>query len=287
MTAHPKKPDLLAYLNAETSPSSKQLIQSHIAECRHCQQEIERLSKVENHLKGFLHTQATYASPGEQVWESLKDKLPNIQKSQKPTQGGLQMKKLVPAALLAAIFLAAGLIFAVPGALAQFEELFSHWIWTESPDGSESVSWGSSDALPFTPYTIEYFPVGFQSKGTTSGFTESFDSLSFSLAYDNGQDRYIKVITSQGAAYTELPKGEPVIVNGQAAVLVKDIKADSVLLGDIDDFVKNSGNEHFLLTWFAGDVQVEILSNFSVAEILQIAESAVPMETGGASAPQQ
>jgi hypothetical protein len=278
MITHPKSSDLLAYLNAEVGPSQKQLIRSHIADCQRCQKEIDKLSRLENQLQQVLHTQAAKASPGESAWQNLKVKLPVVASPHHHTIGGIQMKKLVPAAFLAAIFLAISLLFAVPGARAQFEEILTHWLWAELPDKSGTVSWGAED-WPFTPYTIGYFPDGFRSKGVTSGVIESPDNLSLTLTFDNGQDHYIKIVSSQGPDFTELPEGDPFLVNGQPAILVRGLEAESIILGEVDGIEKYALHEHFELTWFVESVQVEIFSNLPLDEILRIAKSARPMET--------
>lgn len=282
MNHHPTKNVLLDYLSAEVSPSQKKLLQGHLAGCERCQAEIDRLSLVEERVQNFLRNQAASAVPGDGAWERLQVEMPVIHKPKKAIIRGFKMSKAVPATFLTTLLLVLSLLLAVPAVRAQIEKTLIQWFQAEVPGDAGTVAWGGED-WPFTPYTIAYFPEGYDNKGTTSGIIESPDNFSLTLTYHLSDDRFIKVINSQGIDYTDLPEGEPITIAGQPAALNREPYLEEILFGEVDDIQDYAVYEAFQFTWFMEDVQIEVVSNFPLEEILRIAGSIKPMEAGDAA----
>lgn len=278
MNSHPKTSELLTYINAEVTPSQKRLIQIHLANCPQCQESVNRLSIADQQLHSLIKTQADSAEPGEDAWDRLAEKLPGSQKSKFLSSRGMNMKKLTPAYVLVSVLLVLGTLLAIPSVRAQITELITQWVSADLPNDSGSIALGGED-WPFTPNIVTYFPEHLQSRGVSSGIIESPENFSVSFMFELGKDHFIKVVNNRGAAYTFLPKGEDITINGQPAILIREPDLGKALFGEVDDIGKFATHQSFQIIWFINDIQIEVFANFPLEEMVKIAESVEPMQT--------
>ncbi len=287
-------PRINAYLDEEVSPSEKKLIQSHLASCQGCQQELETLNQLQITLRQQLKARAAQAAPSPQAWSLLQASLPAdlpvkpIQRKMRlpfslPRFGNLTFQK---AALAFLILLA--LVVTVPSVWAQMESRVATWFSFSSPDGKDFAAIGGFTA--FTPYHATYLPKGFDHSGTgTSTGWPDYESLE--LTYDhhkNGQ--FFILLESIGGDDHGLPSGEEAQVGSKPAVFIPAFAASSTelvskkpVLSIVTNFDYTNTN---LLAWFIGEVKIEIFSNLPKAEMIKIAESLTPMHASEGDEPE-
>jgi len=216
-------------------------------------------------------------------------------------RGGLTMKKGFALAALAALVIAVSTVAFVPSVRAQVGEIFNTWFRFKSPGGGYEVA--LSGPAEFAPLHPTYLPAGLQGLGIVGSVSEAG---SIELAYHN-DEQFVSITQSEAPDDKALPAGREVTINGQPAVLVTGLEGDHEYgfripenavvktYGTLDTPPAERDPHHGtiaytdgkLLTWYAGDVKVEMLSNLSEEEMLKIAESLVPAEAGEGEAPFQ
>lgn len=288
-------PRINAYLDEEVSSSEKKLIQIHLATCQSCQQEFESQNQLQNKLRRELKARAALAAPSPQAWSLVQAALPTnlskelIQKkvslpSPRPTLsflGNLTFQKVGVAALILLT-----LVAAIPTVWAKVEPWAGTWFSFSSPDGENFSAIGGFTA--FTPYHAKYIPDGFSHSGigTATGWPD-YEALE--LTYDRKGGQFFTLLESKGGDVQGLPSGEDVSIGENPAVFIPSFATSSTELVNkkpglsiVTDFDYSQTN---LLTWFLGEVRIEIFSNLSKSEMVKIAESLAPMQTGEGELP--
>lgn len=207
------------------------------------------------------------------------------------------MKKGFALAAITALVIALGTVAFVPSVRAQVGEILNTWFRFEIPGGEGEVA--ISGTAEFVPLHPTYLPAGFQ----TAGFVIGGKSESIELMYYS-EEQFLTITQSKAPADKALPAGQEVTVNGQPATLVTGLEGPTEIGPCIPESarVETVGTppaepgpyrgsiaytDGKRLTWYAGDVKVEMLSNLSEAEILKIAESLVPAEARQSEPPSQ
>ncbi len=86
---------LVSYLNNETTPSERSLIQAHLSDCAACQEELTLLSKTQGRLSAALQRRAAHAIPRADAWERLEARLAEAAQPS-PTQISPRDARLAP-----------------------------------------------------------------------------------------------------------------------------------------------------------------------------------------------
>jgi len=310
---------LVVYLDDEITPSERTLIQAHLAECDACQEELAVLSALQSRVSHSLQLRAAQAAPSPQAWSRLQARLagearpspswlppwlqrlaPGVGRAQ-IFEGGVTMKKGVALTAIAALVIALGTVAFVPSVRAQVGERLNTWFHFRSPGGEDVITVGGP--MEFAPLYPTYLPTGLQSSGGETSISQIGKSESVELAYCN-DEQFIAITQTKAPADRSLPAGQEVTVNGQPAVLVTALEGTFECGPHIPEDVQEGATEETVgtlppefgpiaytdgkqLTWYVGDVKVEMLSNLSVEEMLKIGESLVPAEAGEGKPPFQ
>jgi len=316
---------LIAYLDNEVTPSERTLIRAHLAGCERCQEELAALSALQSRVSQFLQVRAAQATPSPQAWSRLQARLagearpslswlpawlqrlaPGVGRINQIFERGVTMKKGFALTAIAALVLALSVMAFVPSVRAQVGGILNTWFHFESPDGEYEMTLVSSIPMEFAPLHPTYLPAGLQSAGVGVGGEFGVDEPKIELTYRSA-DQFVVITQTKAPADRTLPAGEETTVNGQPAVLVTGLEGT---FGD--DFGIPEGSQpedsqgetfdtppadcpcHTIaytdgkrLTWYVGDVKVEMLSNLSVEEMLKIGASLVPAEAGEGDLPFQ
>lgn len=210
------------------------------------------------------------------------------------------MKKGFALTAIAVLVIALSVMAFVPLVRAQVGEILNTWFHFKSPGGEYEMALGGP--MEFAPLHPTYLPAGLQNLG--SGISAvSGESASIELSYHNNE-QFVAITQTRAPADRTLPAGQEVTVNGQPAVLVTGLEGTfeygfRIPEGaDVETFgtppaepYRYHGTIAYTdgkrLTWYVGDVKVEMLSNLHVDEILRIAESLVPAEAGEGEPPFQ
>lgn len=300
---------LIAYLDNEVTPSERTLIQAHLAGCDTCQQELATLSALQSRVGQFLQVRAAQAAPSPQAWSRLQARLagearpslswlptwlqrlaPGVGRINQIFEGGVTMKKGFALTAIAALVIALSVMAFVPSVRAQVGEILGGWFRIEVR-GGEVVMSGSA---AFRPLRLTYLPAGLQLQ--SSGFSNkvSGESASIELTFRSA-DQFVAITQTRAPADRTLPAGQKMTVNGQPAVLVTGLEGTSEVRIPEGAQVETFGTppaeiaytDGKRLTWYVGDVKVEMLSNLSVEEMLKIGASLVPAEAGEGEPPFQ
>ena len=203
------------------------------------------------------------------------------------------MKKGLALAAIAALIVATGMVTFIPPVRAQAGEIISRWFHIRSPDGKYEV--GIGGPMEFTPLSPTYLPAGLQSSGGgISVVVTGGESESTVLSY-HSDEQFVAIKQTKALADKALPAGREVTVNGQPAVLATGLEGTFEYGHRIPEGAKTftlgtpparayygtiTYTDGKRLTWYAGDVKVEMLSNLSEKTMLRIAESMTPAGIG-------
>jgi hypothetical protein len=276
-----------AYLDGEVSLSEKQLIQAHLADCNNCQKEFEAIAMLRKNVSQQLKAHAASVAPSPQAWTRLEAALadspqpqPIFAKLVQSISSGrwFSVGRWTTQKLVAVLLVAIALILITPPVWARLEPLITSWFGFTSPDGKSEGAIGGFTA--FTPYQATYLPKGFQQ--SLLGSTTTPDMESLELGYEN-KEQFIILVQSKGADAKILPLGEDVRVISYPAIFIPsfatslwDLQQKRPTISTVTNF--NYANTH-LLTWFLGEIKVEMFSNLSKEEMLKVAESLEPMQS--------
>ena len=278
---------LPAYLDGEISPSEKKLIQSHLAVCKNCQQELEVLGLLQKDIRQHLQTRAADIAASPQAWATLKASLPSSPPGQSalertlrsisfPSRLSLQNLTVQRMAIILVIFIA--MVALAPPVWARLEPMITNWFSFSSPDGESEAAIGGFTA--FTPYHATYLPEGFQQSllGTTTSIVPEMESLE--IGYDS-DDQFIILVQSKGEAVTELAPGKISNVNEFRAIFIPSFASSRQEFVEKRPSVPTVTNYSYentnLLSWFIGEIKIELFSNLPLEEMLKVAESLEPM----------
>jgi len=286
-----------AYLDEEVSPSEKKLIQAHLAACQSCQRELESLNHLQNTLRQHLQARAAQAAPSPQAWSLVQAALP-ADLSKKPTPKKMHQpfsrpilpffRNLTIQKVGVAILIILVLVVVAPTVSAKVEAWVGTWFSFSSPDGENFSAIGGFTA--FTPYHATYLPKGFQNSGigTTTGWPD-YEALE--LTYDRKGGWFFTILESKGGEAQGLPSGEDVSIGESPAVFIpsfatsaEELVSKKPGLSIVTDFDYSQTNS---LTWFIGEVRIEIFSNLSKSEMVKIGASLAPMQTGEGELPRR
>ena len=216
-------------------------------------------------------------------------------------KGGMTVKKGFAWAALAALVIAVSTVAFVPSVRAQVGKAIVRWFRIELPGGE--VGFGLSETgetLEFTPLQPTYLPAGFRYSAMVSSGKEPFKLAFYS------DEQFVAITQSKAPADKPLPAGKEVLVKAQKGVLVTGLKGtfkggfrfrfhkekEFIERKDPTKPIRIRGERVSIpyddgkrLTWYVGDVRIEMLSNLSEEEMLKIAESMVPAEAGEGEAP--
>ncbi|MCK4485634.1 MAG: zf-HC2 domain-containing protein [Desulfobacterales bacterium] len=305
---------LVAYLDGEVTPSERTLIQAHLAECDACQEEMTALSALQSRVSQALQVRAAQAVPSPQAWSHLQARLAGevrpvpswlstrLQRLARGVgcisqtlqlKGGVTMKKGFTLAAIAALIIAISTVVFVPSVRTEVGKILNAWFRFETPGGKGEVA--LLGPAEFTPLHPAYVPDEIQGSVAVINSGES-GSRFVELTYHNGE-QFVAITQSKTPPDKSLPAGQETTVNGQPATLVTELRGTFEYGFRIP---KNAQVETFgtplaerisyhgpityengkQLTWYAGDVKVEMFSNLTEEEMLKIAESLVPAEAG-------
>ena len=208
------------------------------------------------------------------------------------------MKKRFALAAFAALVIAVSTVAFVPSVRAQASEILNVWFrFKFETRGGRSAIFMSGPA-EFTPLRPTYLPAGLQNMGGTTLFRDGKEDL-IALAYHN-DEQFVAITQSKVAGDKTLPAGREVSINGQKAALVtglegifkygsripKDAQGKTLFISGTPPAKTDSYHGAIAytdgkrLTWYVGDVKIEMLSNLSVTEMLKIAGALAPAEAG-------
>jgi hypothetical protein len=187
--------------------------------------------------------------------------------------------------MIAVILVVLIALFAVaPPVWARLEPIITNWFGFSTPDGENFSAIGGFTA--FTPYHATYLPEGFRGGLLGSGTGPDLDTIE--VGYDN-DDHFIKILQSKGVAVSDLPAGEHVLVNTEAAVFIPSYATSQEEFREKQPAVSIVTNYDYgntnLLAWFMGEIKIEIFSNLPLAEILKVAESLEHMQASESKFP--
>ncbi len=286
---------LLAYLDEEVDSSDRALIQAHLAECEACRQELAILSRVRERISQHFQVQASNLSPSPQAWSRLEANLSEAlrlslfqrlivtlarAKQALLPQGKLALKQGGILAAIGVLLVIVGALVFIPSIKVQAEGIIAQWLHLKAPAGSPKfkIILPSSE-LDFNPLYPTYLPSGliYTVEGGVRG------AKAFRQVY-GGKDWFVEIVQLKASAYKPLPSGQKVSINELPATLKTGLQGK---FKPIPDF-KMEGHGLFLpvysyvngkqLTWYVGEIKVEMLSNLSVEEMLKIAKSMKPQE---------
>jgi len=276
---------LVAYLDNEVTPSERILIRAHLAGCAVCQENLAALSALQSRVSQFLQVRAAQAVPSPQAWSRLQARLagearpspswlptwlqrlaPGVGRINRVFEGEITMKKKFALTTIAVLVIALSVIAFVPSVRAQASEILNAWFSIELPNGGM----GGSMPSGFTPLYPTYVPADSTGSGI-GGCINERETESLGLEYYYGE-QFAAFCETKAPADKPLPAGQEITVNGQPAVLETGLEGT---FGFGQDIAYTDGKR---LTWYVGDVKVELLSNLSVEEMLKIAESLAPVE---------
>jgi hypothetical protein len=284
-----------AYLDGETSPSERRLVQAHLATCENCQKEVEVVDGMREGLRQHFQMTAAAVMPSAASWSNLEAVLPTNppKRSSARLLGGsnsiagwfsglrLYTQRAVIIALI--VFL---LIFAAPPVLARLEPIFTNWFSFSSSDGQNFTAIGGFDA--FVPYHATYVPEGFESSllGTLTG--QGIESIE--IGYAEHEDGFFTLVQSMGKSVTGLPEGEPASVGTNRAIIIRSFATSAAEMQAARPEISIVSNYDYsevnYLAWFLGDIKIEIFSNLSLAEMIMVADSLEPMQASEGELPQ-
>ena len=310
---------LVAYLDGEVTSSERMLIEAHLAGCDSCRKELAELLAAQNRVSRALQIRAAQAAPSPQAWSRLQARLaeevcppslwlpgwlqrlvPGIGRISQIFAGGITMKKGFALTAIAALVIAVSTVAFIPSVRAQVSEVLNTWFHFKSPGGEYEVA--ISGPMEFTPLQPTYLPAGLQGSGGISVLDTGSES-EVELVYHN-DEQFVAITQSKAPADKALPAGREVTVNDQPAVLVDGLEGTFEYGSRIPEgaqvetvgtppagFIPHHGTIAYTngkrLTWYVGDVRVEMLSNLPEEEMLKIAESMTPAEAGEGRAPFQ
>lgn len=189
------------------------------------------------------------------------------------------MKKVFALATIVALIVAVSTVAFVPSVRAQVGGVLNTWFHFRSPNGEAGIAIGGR--MEFTPLHPTYLPDSFQGAGVSSTEAESIE-----LTYHNKR-QFVAITQTKAPADRALPAGQQVTVDSQPAVLFTGLEGTFEYGLRISEGANIDYTDGKRLVWYAGDVKVEMLSNLPVEEMLKIAESLVPAETGEGELPFQ
>jgi hypothetical protein len=205
--------------------------------------------------------------------------------------GGLTMRKGFTLVALAAMIIVVSAVGFVPSVRAQMGEVLNTVFHFKFRGGECAL--GMRDFAPLNPTYIpeELTGSGMGGFGPDGEYEEAVE-----MKYYNDR-QFVSIIQTKAPADRTLPSGTEVTVNGQPAVLVTGLEGtyDYGFYIFDDTLTETSGTpsasaqaspdsksitytDGKRLTWYVGDVKVEMFSNLSEEELLKIAGSLVPAE---------
>lgn len=306
---------LPSFLSREVNPFERELIQSHLAACADCQNELRILVALQGRVRKSLYNQAAGADPSPQVWSRLQAQLDFSACADRPTMrlswlprwkqnlqiGVLTMKQTV-SVTMAVLALIAGTFAFVPGVRAAILENVTGWLGYDfpSPDSQTILSWGSN--WGFTPYNPRYVPDGLHIKGSMVGGETLTEKIGLCYQPEERQpgDPFIVVRETHLTAPGALPVGKAVNVNGKDGVMDElpagkiewcpgpfSVEEELVPVYDgeepgspqqISADETLSYGQALRLTFFMDDLRIEIFGLYPEKELIRIAKSLVPVE---------
>jgi hypothetical protein len=275
-----------SYMDGEVSPSEKALIQAHLADCPGCQNEFEALAVLRKDLRHHLKVQAASVAPLPQAWTELVAALDDTVQPQ-PTFSKLiqtfsnarhlYLGRWTARRLAAALLVVIAMVVIAPPVWARLEPIITNWFSFTSPDGKSEGAIGGFTA--FTPFHATYLPDGFQQ--SLLGSSTSPDLESLELGYDK-KEKFVILVQSKEANIAALPEGEDVRVLSYPASFMpsfatslEEFQKERPTISTVTEFDYSNTN---LLTWFLGEIRIEMFSNLTKEEMIKVAESLEPMQ---------
>jgi len=301
----------VAYLDNEVTPSERTLIQAHLAGCERCQEELAALSALQSRVSQSIQLRAAQAAPSPQAWSRLQARLagearpspswlptwlqrlaPGVGRINQIFEGGITVKKGFALAAIAALVIAFSAVAFIPSVRAQV----IGWVrarW-EVPRGSMEI------IGPQPGYTVlvpSYLPDVIGSASHMVGVTSMGDDGTIRNFFGDPDGQWLQISQGPAPADKALPAGQEVTIGGQKGVLITGLSGTLELVPPLPEDVQGTPPADRLesfayqdaqrLVWDVGGTRVEILSNLPVEEMLKVAESFAPAETGEGALPVQ
>lgn len=280
---------LLSYIHGEVTPSEKRLITAHLSACLECTAKLESMESLESRVRRHIQQRVERVAAPASGWQALQarlDKEPvsgsnGFLSALRPPFFGLPLSGWQFAAAAFLVFLA---LFTLTPAVraqmqAQIQQIAGGWFNFSSPDGQSQAEIGGFSA--FTPYHATYLPEGFQLSGM--GGSSAPDKETITLGYNN-QEKFVDLAQSAGTPLQALPQGEHLVLNGSTAVFVEDFARSAQELQEkipaISIVIEYDYTHTNLLVWDMGKIRLQMLSNLPKDEMVRIAESLAPMQSG-------
>lgn len=275
---------LVAYLDNEVTPSERALIQAHLAWCDTCQQELAALSALRSRIGQFLQLRAAHAAPSPQAWSHLQARLvratypTRFQHLMRTIQGfgqafrpAVRMKQKFILAVIAALLIVTGTMVSTLPIRAKVAEALACWFQPDFFRGRFKIIMPSS-YIDFTPLRPTYLPASL-----IYSYEESIRG-NFRQVYA-GKTWFVEIVQSRATADRSLPSGQRVSIGNQVGALNTGLQGKLKITTRFKFGVKEyTFTDGKLLTWYADELKIEMLSDLPLEEILRIAQSMVPGE---------
>lgn len=280
---------ILSYIHGEVTPSERRLIAAHLSGCPRCTAEVENMESVESQLRRHIQQRALRVAAPVSGWQALQVRL-DQEIAPEPGRADDVLRRLFSRLALsgwrlaAAVFLLLLAVFALTPSVraqvqAQIRQVIGDWFHFSSPDGQSQAEIGGFSA--FTPYHATYLPEGFRLSGM--GGSSAPDIETITLSY-NSQQSFIELAQSAGSELPPLPQGKSLPLNGSPAVFVAGFASSAAELQAkrpwIAVVVEYDYSHTNLLAWELGELRVEMFSNLPEEEMVRIAGSLAPMQSG-------
>lgn len=219
--------------------------------------------------------------------EALKFKLKGVLNSM--NTGAAILRKPAYAIVIAFAVLLT-LTMGVPVVRAEIINTVSGWFSIQNPDGQGTMTW--QHTFDFQPYSPAYVPAGWRMAENMMAGEEGYYILGTYYTgknmYDgtssrnfNEGDQFAALFQKKTSADTTLPLGESRNIKGYQAVLQQGTAISfeySTYSSDIAKWLEKELQSPGVkkLTWVQGTTQLELVSNLSEAQLLEIAESMKP-----------
>lgn len=285
---------ILSYIHGEVTPSERRLIAAHLSGCPRCTAAVENTESVESQLRRHIQQRALRVAAPVSGWQALQVRL-DQEPAPEPGRADAVLRRLFSRLsfsgwrLAAAAFLLLLAVFALTPSVraqvqAQIQQIAGGWFHFSSPDGQSQAEIGGFSA--FIPYHAGYLPEGFQLSGMGGSSAPGVETIT--LGY-NRDEMFVDLAQSMGSDLRALPQGETVTVNGSAAVFVEGYASSAgelqMKMPYISVVVEYDYSRTNLLAWDAGDLRLELVSNLPQGEMVRIAGSLAPMQSGQLPAP--
>jgi hypothetical protein len=302
------------------TPSEKRLIAAHLAGCPGCRAKLESIESLEFQIRQHVQQRALRVAAPASGWQALQERLagevmqPAAQPLGIPSAFRSLFSRLAHSGwrLAAAVFVVLLALLTLTPAVraqvqAQIQEIAGDWFHFGAPGGQSQAEIGGFGAPggqsqaeiggfgapggqsqaeiggfgAFTPYHATYLPEGFQLSGMGGSSAPGVETIT--LGY-NQREKFVDLAQSAGPELEALPQGELLRLKSGTAVFVENFASSAqdlqVKMPGISIVIEYDYTNTNLLVWDMGELRVQMISNLTKDEMVRIAESLAPMQSG-------